>query len=437
MTKLWHRLFLDERPSISLSLFRPVVAFTTWSVVFPSLVHLEELYFRGSFRVLNGNFFPVWFLELVQKSPDALVAVFAALFHISAFALLIGLFSQASCLLMTLCCYYFYALNSYHVSTLTWDILMVTLFLMCVTGYHGDYFSVDCLFRKQEQPWERKRPYFIQRLLQMQLAFTFFYTVLSKTAGEGNWLTDNPLFYVLNYPPDGVTKTFLLRDFLREMPQFVYWSGILIVTVEYVIIIFLFWRKTRLSAIHLGIFFQTLLLLTLDVPATFFFLFPAMYLLFIDPNNILEWINERRALHRSAARPLLIYDGHCGFCRWCLRLLKITDLFDVLEYKSFYEYLDEKKPLPAGLWIDEVQKRMYLVLNSGKKFAGYEVFRRICWSMPMMFPLIPLIYFPGMGVIGPRLYDFVAKRRRCLGRGACSKGNGPEGPGPTGQNQEA
>lgn len=414
MKRLWNQLFLEERSAISLSLFRIVVAFTVWSVVFPSLVHLEELYFQGSFREINGNFFPVWFLELVQKSPDGLVVAFAILFHISVVTLFIGLFSQISCIAVTLCCYYFYALNSFHVSTLTWDILMVTMVMMCVTGYHGDYFSLDCLLKKSEKPWEKKRPFFVQRLLQMQVGFTFFYTALYKVTAQGNWLTDNPLFYVLNYPSPGVTKTFLLRDFIQGMPGLVYWSGVSIVIVEFCMVFFLFWRRTRMSAIYLGIFFQTLLILTLDVPATFFFMFPAMFLLFINPNEILDWLQMRQRINQSSQRPMILYDGSCGFCKWSVEKLMKMDLFCTLEYKNFYDYLDSDKTLPAGLTSDQVMKRLYLVEGGSDTYGGYVAFRRICWFMPMMFPLIPIIFFPGMGIIGPWLYDLVAKNRKCL-----------------------
>jgi len=414
MKQLWNRLFLVERPAISLSVFRMVVALTVWSVVFPSLVHLEELYFQGSFREFNSNFFPVWFLEFIQKSPDGVVIAFAILFHVSVVTLFIGLFSQISCIAVTACCYYFYALNSFHVSTLTWDILMVTLVMMCVTGYHGDYFSLDCLLGKREKPWERRRPFFVQRLLQMQLGFTFFYTALYKVTAQGNWLTDNPLFYVINYPPPGPTKMFLLRDFVRDMPNLVYACGIAMVIVEFLIVFFLFWRKTRLSAIYFGIFFQTVLILTLDVPATFFFMFPAMFLLFIDPNEILEWIQRQQRHHQYARRSLLLYDGSCGFCKWSIGVLKKMDLFGILEYKNFYDYLDREEALPAGLTGDLVMKRIYLVENDTKAYGGYIVFRRICWQMPMMYFLIPIIFFPGMGIIGPVLYDLVAKNRKCL-----------------------
>ena len=420
MGKLWHRLFLEERPAISLALFRAVVALTTASVVIPSLVHLKELYFRGAFRELNPGFFPLWFLDLAQKSPDWLVVVFAAVFYVSTFTLFIGLFSQLSCILMTMSCYFFYALNAYHVSTLSWDILLVTLVMMCVTGYHGDYFSVDCLLKRDEQPWAKRRPFFVQRLLQMQLGFTFFYTALYKTTAQGNWLTDNPLYYVLNYPPPGVTKMFLLRDFIQGMPGLVYWLGILIVVVEYSIIFFLFWPPTRMSAIYVGILFQLLLLLTLDVPATFFFLFPAMFLLFINPNDILDWIERRRQYHHDAPRPKLLYDGDCGFCLKCIRVLRKMDLFGTLEYVNFHEDIAAGRPLPAGLSKEQVLKRIYLIENDRHAYGGYAVFRRICWQMPILAALIPVIFFPGMGIVGPLMYDFVARNRMCIGGG---KGN--------------
>ena len=97
---------------------------------------------------------------------------------------------------MTACCYYFYALNDFHIGTLSWDILLVTLFVMCLTPYHGDYFSMDALRKGDAGAYRRPRPFFIQRLLQMQIASTFFYTALYKTTAQGNWFKDNPLHFL-------------------------------------------------------------------------------------------------------------------------------------------------------------------------------------------------------------------------------------------------
>src|SRR3989338_1545073 len=217
--KFWNNLFLVERPSIMLSFFRMAVALTTACHVIPSLIHLDENYFSTAFKTLNSSFFTVEVLRFVQESPQWLILSFVWLFYISVFFFFIGLFSQLSCILMTASCYFFYALNSFHVGTLSWDILLVTLFLMCVTPYHGDYFSVDCLWKGDEEAYKRKRPYFLQRLLQMQIGFTYFYTALVKITAEGNWIYDKPIYYIMNYPPEGTTKTFILRDFLRVSPD--------------------------------------------------------------------------------------------------------------------------------------------------------------------------------------------------------------------------
>src|SRR3989338_7146920 len=131
--KIWQLLFLEERPSIGLSFFRLAAAWTVGLHVIPSFFHLDDNYLSTAFKTVNLNFFTPGFVALVQKSPDSVVYLFVAVFCASWFFFFIGLFSQVSCLVMTLSCYYFYALNSFHIGTLSWDILLVTLFLMCLT----------------------------------------------------------------------------------------------------------------------------------------------------------------------------------------------------------------------------------------------------------------------------------------------------------------
>ena len=209
---MWNRLFLTERPSISLSAFRIVVALTVGCVILPTFVPLEDTYLSTAFKTLNTNFFPVWFIDWVQASPDILVKIAVIFFCIVWFFFLIGLLSQISCIAVTALCYYFYALNDFAMATLSWDILLVTLFLMCLTPYHGDYFSLDCLVKADESAYKKERPYFLQRLLQIQVGFTFFYTALHKVTGVGNWITDNPIYYLMHYPAPGVVKHFILKD---------------------------------------------------------------------------------------------------------------------------------------------------------------------------------------------------------------------------------
>ncbi len=410
IASLWRRGFLEERSSISLSLFRIAVALTTGFHVIPSLFNLEDNYYQTAFKIFNGHFFPPEIIVFVQKSPDWLVLVFAVLFYASWFFFLIGLWSRLSCIAMTLVCYYFYALNSFHVGTLSWDILLVTLFLMCVTPYHGDYFSVDALRRGDPEAYKRKRPYFLQRLLQLQIASTYFYTALYKVSGEGNWITGNPIYYLMNEPAAGVTKYFLLRDWFADKPQLCYAVGLAILVCEFLLPFLLFFRPARISAIYLGTFFHIVLILTLDVPAIFFFLFPPQLFLFINPENIVAWIEQKRWLNSRSIQNLVVFDGHCGFCRASIEKLLVADLFGCLKPVDFHQAGDLKQLHPE-LTKEKCMSQFYLIEPDGKLYGGFAAFRRLCSKLPMFYPLILFVYLPGMGVVGPKVYQWVAKNR--------------------------
>ncbi len=439
MTKLWYQLFLEERPSIGLSFFRISVALTTGFHVIPCFFQLGENYYHTAFKTFNLNFFPFWFIELVQKSSNGLVLFFVFFFLVAWFFFLIGLWTQKSCILMVAACYYFYALNSFQIGTLSWDILLVTLFLMCLTPYPGDYFSIDCLRRGDPAAYQRKRPFFVQRLLQMQIAFTYFYTALYKITFRGNWLTDNPIYYLMNYPPMGVTKNFLLKEFFAARPQLCYWAGISIVVCELLLPFLLFCRRTRASAIVLGVFFHIVLILTFDVPAIFFFLFPVQLLLFIHPDEILKFIEQKRIASSNTptnsflyvdsskfkeiniqkqncrgtkgVQNVLLYDGNCQFCRNSVNQLRVMDLFNTLKMMDYNLVAEYDQSLPEGLTKEKAASQLHLIEPDGSLYGGYFVFRRLSWKLPMLYPLIPIFYFPGSGAVGPLIYRWVAKNR--------------------------
>lgn len=376
----------------------------------PLFFRLDENYLHTAFKTLNYNFFTPEVVTAVQGSPDWLVVVFVGVFCVSWFFFLIGFASQLSCIVMTATCYYFFALNAFYIGTLSWDILLVTLFLMCLTPYHGDYFSVDCLRRADIFAYRRQRPYFIQRLLQLQIGFTYFYTALYKISAEGNWISGNPIYYLMHYPPAGVTKYFLLRDFLGQHPLLCYGIGIVVVVCEIIFIFLLYYRPTRISAIYLGFIFHITLILTLDVPAIFFFLFPPQLLLFVDPSAIVGWIEQKRLHSQSARRSQIAYDGNCGFCRHSLNQLKIMDLFDVFQPVDF-QSLDELARLHPQLTKKNAASQLHLIEPDGKLHGGFAAFRRMCLSLPMCYPLLPVMYFSGMGIIGPIVYRWVAQNR--------------------------
>ena len=412
----WGRAFLVERPSTSLGLFRIAVAITVGCHMIPTFLHLEDNYLATAFKEANGSFFPLWTLRLVAQSPNGVVCLFVGLFYYSWLSFLVGFKTRPSCLLMTASCYYFYALNSLHIGTLSFDILLVTLSLMWVTTYPGDWLSVDSLLRGDALAYTRLRPFFIQRLLQLQIAWTFWYTGLSKITAGGNWLTDNPYYYLMKYPPIGVVRQFPFREILAQHPSWCHAIGLGVLGMELALPALFFIRRTRAFALAYGIVFHVLLLVTLHVPTIFFFLFPPQLLLFIDPEHLVKWIDARRTAHASQPRPLLLYDGQCGFCVASIRRLAVLDVLGALELRDFHQ-VDELARLHPDLTPQQCHSRMQLIEPNGRLTDGFYAFRRMSWRVAGLRLALPFLYLPGAGWIGQRVYDAVAKRRFLFHRG--------------------
>ncbi|MBL8012987.1 MAG: DUF393 domain-containing protein [Candidatus Omnitrophica bacterium] len=424
ISHLWNQWFLTERPSISLCVFRMAVAITTGFHVIPTFFHMDDNFYHTAFKELNGYFFTNKALELVQKSPDGLVTIMAVIFCMSFVSFFIGFRSQISCIVLMICCYFFYALNAFFIGTLSWDILLVTLFLMCVVPYHGDYFSVDCLLKANDHAYKTPRPFFLQRLLQLQIASTFFYTALYKVTVDGNWIKDNPVYYLMSGPATGVAKHFLFKEWMVASPNFCYFIGLFVVAMELFLPFLLFYSKTRRSAIYLGVFFHLLLILTLDVPAIFFFLFPAQLLLFINPEKIVKWIDQRREYHQVRPRPKLLYDGQCGFCLGSVQALKVMDLVSRVEFIDF-RTLPDLSHIHPRLNAAVAASQIHLVESpEGERiYCGFYAFRRMSLLMPMLYPIALILYFPGVGIWGPVMYSGIARNRYFLHRNKICNNN--------------
>jgi predicted DCC family thiol-disulfide oxidoreductase YuxK len=371
----------------------------------------------------------MWALQLAARSPDWLVMAVVGLFYFSWTCFLIGFFTQASAIAMTACCYFFYAVNSLHIGTLSWDILLVTLSLVWVTPYPGDWFSVDSLFEGDPQGYRRTRPFFIQRLLQLQLSWMYGYTALSKITAGGNWLTDTPYYYLMNAPAMGVIKEFPFRAWLARQPEACYAIGVGVLAWELSMLVLPFIRATRAPAIALGVLFHIALVVTMHVPTIFLFLCVPQLFLFVDPEAIVAWIDRRRAGNARRGRPVLVWDGQCGFCEASVRRLQILDLFARVRLVD-YHAVPELQLLHPDLSADRSSRRMQLVEPGtatdvapavGRLTDGFDAFRRMSWYVAALWPLLPFLYLPGVAWVGRRVYDWVAAHRTGLSRFASCK----------------
>ena len=115
-------------------------------------------------------------------------------------------------------------------------------------------------------------------------------------------------------------------------------------------------------------------------------------------------------------KPLsIIYDGQCGFC---MRVLKVVRALDVRGKLAFHDSHQAETlarfPMLSTVNLDEA---MYTVAEGESPYQGFFAFRRLIWASPLLWPFIPLFYFPGAHLLGPRLYAWVARNRGRLGCG--------------------
>ncbi len=55
---------------------------------------------------------------------------------------------------------------------------------------------------------------------------------------------------------------------------------------------------------------------------------------------------------------------------------------------------------------------MQVVDTQGRVTAGFDAFRRLAWVLPAAWPVLPMLYLPGVAPAARRAYAFVAARRR-------------------------
>jgi predicted DCC family thiol-disulfide oxidoreductase YuxK len=96
-----------------------------------------------------------------------------------------------------------------------------------------------------------------------------------------------------------------------------------------------------------------------------------------------------------------------------LRVVRALDLYGSLRFHDSHQP-ETFAQFPA-LRDADVDDAMYTVVDGEPVYRGFFAFRRLIWSSPLTWALIPLFYFPGASFFGPRVYAWVARNRSKFG----------------------
>ena len=110
----------------------------------------------------------------------------------------------------------------------------------------------------------------------------------------------------------------------------------------------------------------------------------------------------------------VIYDGRCGFCVRALRLCRALDTRGSLRFHDANARTQVHSTFPE-LRAADFDHAMFAVAPDREVTRGFFAFRRVLRESPLMWPLLPLFYFPGMRWVGPRAYAWVARNRHRFG----------------------
>ena len=110
-------------------------------------------------------------------------------------------------------------------------------------------------------------------------------------------------------------------------------------------------------------------------------------------------------------RIAVLYDGGCGFCTTTVSWLRRLDWrvrLCPIDIHAAWEQLEVRYP---GVRRDACLEAMHVVQADGRITAGFDGFRTLAWAVPLLAPIAPLLYVPGVPQLGRVVYRWVAAHR--------------------------
>jgi hypothetical protein len=384
--------FLNEKSTaLNLAVARVAVAATLlWQI------RLRDILLNLSLDPALRVPFRIWG-RLAERliAPPALITAIYAIFLVSAFLMLIGLFGRVasgvtamiSAYLISFLFLYGKVDHSYH--------HLVFFSAMCALFPSTDTFSLDaCLAAWRDADAGRLRrsqpglaygyalrsmwvfvglAYFFPGLWKISRGWMQWFsgnTLHDNIARAGQWLAWNPL------------QLWLVRN-----PALMSLCAVLAVLFELGFIFLILSPRLRPYAGLLGLGFHNA---TNWVVRIAFVSLQSCYVVFFDWTAIFSWISRKLSLGGAT----VFFDPHCKLCRRTAGTLAIFDWTNSLTFGPEAEAFT-------------------VVADNGRSGIGYEGYKLIAARLPLLWLLRPLMGLPGIQQLGTAVYQRVAASRTC------------------------
>jgi predicted DCC family thiol-disulfide oxidoreductase YuxK len=141
----------------------------------------------------------------------------------------------------------------------------------------------------------------------------------------------------------------------------------------------------------------------------FFTQFMFVYLFWVPWDSLGNFFTRRIA--PAFDRRFVFYDGGCGICRKTVSVLHHVDLLrrcDVFDIVNEWPQIETRfSKLDRTACFDD----MHVITGGGAIYRGFDAYRSLAWTLPLCWPLLPILYLPPVPWVGRKIYRYVATHR--------------------------
>ena len=382
--------------------------------------------FAGWASVSTGYWRPVWIFDVL-----GLQVLSAEWLRVLDMAWKIALILSAIGLATRLCMaaafplgLYYFGLPHNFGQTYHFDALVVFVLGIFALSRAGDAWSLDALFARARVASRGGAPVpptpppsgeytWPSRMVWVAMALVFFAAGASKLRRSGlEWITSDSLaihlmraaYHVSDADPIGPFGLWIAQSTLLTRAL-----AATTIVVEFAFPLALVSRYARWFFVP-SAFLMLVGIRVLMGPTFGTFLICSVF--WVPWDRVGAWLGVR---WRRLGTFALAYDGGCGLCGRTIAIIRGLDLarrVDILEIRTDWATIAQRWP---ALQQGACAATMHVVGPDGTVTAGFDAYRTLARVLPLGWPILPVLYVPGVAAIGRRAYAAIAARRLRLG----------------------
>ncbi len=420
----WNKFWFEPTSPTPMGLFRIALGLVVLQCL---LIHLWpdwKLYFSDqSIIPIDSMIAKYWYrdvyfdLMLLLPPGDQPKIIFFWVIVVAAVFMTLGLFTRTSTAIVFLG---LLSLDShFELNQNAGDNFVRIACLLTAFSQAGKAFSIDNLIRSLREDWRVKgfRPPlsspWAQRMFMVQLSVVYYHTWICKMMGD-RWNDGTAVYYATRY--DDIIRfpvPFLFDNLF--VCQMLTW-GTLVIEFALFTLIWVkplrYWVILAGLALHLGIEYS------MNLPM-FEWMFMFSYITFIYPEDLTRAMDKIKAFLTAKYGPPIpvVYDGNCLFCIRTVGFLHRLDIFGRIDFLDFRESGVRQQ---LGVPIEVAEKEMLMKTQTGW-VGGFETFRRMALRMPLLWLAVPVLWVPGVDLVGKMVYSLVSANRQMILGGTCDE----------------